>query len=40
MMGDISQVEDMTLEQIAATYPDALPATRLAQIENELAKIR
>ncbi|HEU0291490.1 MAG TPA: glycoside hydrolase family 3 C-terminal domain-containing protein [Anaerolineales bacterium] len=40
MMGDISQVEDMSLEQVAAAYPEALPETRLAQIENELAKIR
>ena len=40
LMGDISKTPDLSLDEIAATYPDALPATRLAQIEKELAKIK
>jgi beta-glucosidase len=40
LMGDISQVADLSLEQISATYPEALRPSLLAQIENELVKIK
>jgi beta-glucosidase len=40
MMGDISQVADLSLVQISAIYPDVLRPSLLAQIENELVKIK
>jgi len=40
MMGDISQVADMSLDQVAKNYPEALRPSLMAQIENELVKIK
>jgi len=40
MMGDISQMEDLSLEQISANYPDVVRPAMLAKIENELVKIK
>jgi len=40
MMGDISQVEDLSLEQISVNYPNVVRPAMLIQIENELIKIK
>jgi len=40
MMGDISQVADLSLDEVAKNYPEALRPSLMAQIENELVKIK
>ena len=37
---DIKQIEELSLEEVAAKYPQALPASKLMQIESELVKIK
>jgi beta-glucosidase len=39
MTGDMLQVADLSLDEISARFPEALPAGKLAQIESELIKI-
>jgi beta-glucosidase len=40
LTSDISSVEGMTLEHISAKFPDLLTPSTLAQIDNELVKIK
>jgi len=40
LMGDMSQTPDLSLDQISVNYPVVLRPTLMAQIENELVKIK
>jgi beta-glucosidase len=39
LSNDIKMLSDLTLDEIATRFPDALPASKLAQIENELVQL-
>lgn len=40
LMANLSHIGEMTLEQVAAKFPDAIPSSRLKQIDVELVKIK
>ena len=40
LAGDLGSVENMTLEQVSASFPEALGANTLAKIDKELVKIK
>jgi beta-glucosidase len=40
MMADLNTIGEMTLDEVAAKFPDALPKSRLKRIDIELVKIK